>query len=255
MASYRQIAFGIERVAAADVPRHIHREGYANIVLGGTFTEASFAGRTRASPGTVLLHGAFDCHSNVSCSGRPTILRVPWRGRVEGAFEIADPDDLAKLCEKDPREAELALSEMQKQLARREQSWPDELATALRQDRVLVLRDWAEERSISPASLSRGFRDAYGVSPQRFRLDWRTRLAWRKVVGEAASLTEIAHECSFADLSHMSRNVSRLTGASPMAWRSLPGRAIPNEGELPQGPLHHADRRADRCTLRTGTRS
>jgi AraC-like DNA-binding protein len=221
LGKYRQIQFGVEKVAVGDVPRHIHRDGYANVILSGSFTEASFAGRTRASPGMVLLHGPFDCHADVSGSaGGPTILRLPWRRIcVEGAYRVGDADQLAGLTERDPLQAELVLARMLEPVASGPVGWPDQLARALGSEPEIVLRDWAEQRSLNPASLSRGFRDAYGVSPQRFRLEARTRLAWRRVVTESTSFTQIAHECSFADLAHMSRSLAAFTGAGPSAWR------------------------------------
>lgn len=218
---YRQIEFGVEVGASGDVARHLHRAGYANVVLAGSFTEAAFAGRTKATPGTVLLHNPFDAHANVEGSTRGlTILRLPWRSGVcEGAFNVHDPDFLARLAESDVREAEYALTEMMGPLVRMTVSWVDDLASALASQREISLRHWAESRSMKPASLSRGFRNAYGVSPQRFRLEARSRLAWRRIVTEIGPLTSIAHECSFADLAHMSRSVLALTGASPRRWR------------------------------------
>jgi AraC-like DNA-binding protein len=219
--NFRAIRFGVETMASGDVPRHLHREGYANVILSGTFTEASFAGRSRVFPGVVLLHGAFDCHANIEgASGGPTILRLPWRNQAEGAYLVRDADELVKLCEKDLWAAECALQEMLEPVDLCDSSWVDGLAFDLGNERVLELRNWAEERRLNPASVSRAFRTAYGVSPQRFRLEARTRRAWRRVVDESAALTQIAHECSFADLSHMTRSVAALTGAGPKVWRT-----------------------------------
>jgi AraC-like DNA-binding protein len=221
LTAYRKIRFGVDTVESGDVPRHIHREGYANVLLSGSFTEAGFAGRSRVTPGMVLLHGPFDCHANIEGSGRrPTIIRLPWRGwHAEGAYRVRDPDLLARLAEHDPWGAALALIEMIEPIGGRALAWADELADALKSGSTLELSDWAEQYSLNPASVSRGFRDAYGVSPQRFRLEARARLAWRRVMMENVSLTRIAHECNFSDLAHMSRSVASLTGASPVLWR------------------------------------
>jgi AraC-like DNA-binding protein len=219
--TYRKIKFGVDTVESGDVPRHIHREGYANVLLASTFTEAGFAGRSRVTPGMALLHGPFDCHANIEGSGRrPTIIRLPWRGPfAEGAYRVRDPDLLARLAEHDPWEAEVALIEMIEPIEGRAVAWVDELADALKSGLTLELSDWAEQHSLNPASVSRGFRDAYGVSPQRFRLEARARLAWRRVMKENVSLTRIAYDCNFSDLAHMSRSVASLTGASPTLWR------------------------------------
>lgn len=232
MTNYRKIRFGVERVASGDVPRHIHCGGYANVVLSGAFTEASFQGRFRASPGIVLLHTPFDCHANVEgAGGSPTILRLPWRGSLDGAFRFRDPDRLAALCERDPHEAEFELAEGLEPVEQDSLSWADELATALKDEPVFELRCWAEQRSLSPATLSRGFRDAYGVSPQRYRLEARTRIAWGRIVSENTPLTQIAHECSFSDLSHMSRSVVALTDGTPSLWRQRSSVSALRQGE------------------------
>jgi AraC-like DNA-binding protein len=225
VASYRRIKYGLDMVESGDVPRHSHREGYANVLLASTFTEAGFFGRYRVTPGMVLLHGPFDCHANTEGSGRrPTILRLPWRHwHLEGAYRVKDPDLLARLAEQDPWEAEAALTEMIEPIEGTPPSWVDELADTLNSCSTLELADWAEQHSLNPASLSRGFRDSFGVSPQRFRLEARARLAWRRVMTETVPLTRIAHECNFADLGHMSRSVSSLTGASPTLWRKPKG--------------------------------
>jgi AraC-like DNA-binding protein len=220
LTAYRKIKFGVDTVESGDVPRHIHREGYANVLIASAFTEAGFAGRSRVTPGMALLHAPFDCHANIEGSGRrPTIIRLPWRGWSEGVYRVRDPDLLARLVERDPFEAEAALIEMMEPVESRTLSWVDELAEALKSCSMTELSAWAEQHSLNPASVSRGFHDAYGVSPQRFRLEARARLAWRRAITQSVSLTQIAHDCNFSDLAHMSRSVAWLTGAGPMLWR------------------------------------
>jgi AraC-like DNA-binding protein len=221
---YRSIRFGVDQFASGDVARHIHRDGYASIVLAGSFTEAAFVGRARAEPGVALLHGPFDCHVNVASSKRgPTILRLPWRGGApEGAYRVRDVDLLARLIERDVFEAECALREMIEPTRPIDGSWVDDLAATLRCGGAVELRRWAERHDLSPTSVSRGFKAAYHVSPQRFRAEARTRRAWRRIVGERTSLTRIAHECEFSDLAHMSRSVAAMTGAWPSTWRLDP---------------------------------
>lgn len=221
MAAYRHICFGVDRGAIGDVPRHLHHDGYANLVLSGGFTEAAFAGRTRAVPGVVLLHGPFDAHANIEGTGRgSTIVRLPWHGGApEGAYHVTDPDLLARLVEVNPCEAESAMMEMLSPVTTRDTCWIDRLARALADEGTFEFGEWADANSISAASLSRGFRNAYGVTAQRFRLEARTRKAWRRVMTEPAALTRIAHECDFADLAHMTRSIKAMTGAAPSAWR------------------------------------
>ena len=112
--AYRSVQVGLETFPRGSAPpRHRHLEGYASVVLAGSFVEAGFGGRVKVEPGDVLLHGRFDCHANSSnCSRAVQILRLPWMDdRVEGHFRVTDPDFLARLAERDPRESMVALAE------------------------------------------------------------------------------------------------------------------------------------------------
>jgi AraC-like DNA-binding protein len=222
--SYRSVKYGVEALPAGLVlPRHRHTAGYATVVLGGTFVEASFSGRAAVVPSDVLLHGRFDCHANWAMGHKGLqILRLPWLDdEVEGHFRIRDPDDLARIAERDPLEASRALRSTLEHQVQRARDWPEELARTLSREPSLPLRAWALEAGLAPETISRGFRRAFGVSPKLFRLEIRARRAWNAVVHSDRPLTRIAHELAFADLAHMSRSVSALTGAPPSAWRRV----------------------------------
>jgi AraC-like DNA-binding protein len=53
--------------------------------------------------------------------------------------------------------------------------WPDLLAQALMADPQLCLGDWASRRGLHLGSVSRGFRQVFGVAPVAYRLIQRTR--------------------------------------------------------------------------------
>ena len=220
---FRSVVPGVETLPPRmSQPRHHHREGYATVVLAGSFTEVSFAGRMEAEPGDVLLHGRFDCHLDIARSRGPLqILRLPWRSDVlEGRFRVRDPDALVRLAELD---TELAASQLRHELQPpplRERLWIDDLASALSGDSGFLLQEWADRRGLRGDVLSRVFRREFGVSAQRFRLESRTRLAWRQVLSSARTLTEIAFQAGFADLAHMSRSIHVFTGRPPTAWRA-----------------------------------
>lgn len=203
------------------MPRHHHREGYATVVLSGSLTEVSFAGRSCAEAGQVLLHGRFDCHLDRASSKRPLqILRLPWRhDAVEGRFRVTDPDALARLAETDPNCAATVLHESLHTVAPHDRYWVDDLAGVLRDGPRLRLADWAETRGLRPDTVSTVFGREFGVSPKRFRMECHTRLAWREVMRSTTSLTDIAHKLAFSDLAHLSRSIHALTGRSPRDWR------------------------------------
>ena len=219
---YRSIHYGVESLSPGLVlARHRHDAGYATVVLDGTFVEASFAGRARARAGDVLLHGAFDCHANWTASRKPlTILRLPWQeNELEGQFQVRDVDLLARIAERDPFEASQVLRAALAGLPQRERDWPELLAAAMTTDPSLPLGGWARDHGLAPATVSRGFQQAFGVAPKLFRLETRARRAWHAVVTSQDRLTTIAHAFAFSDLAHMSRSISRLTGCTPSAWR------------------------------------
>jgi AraC-like DNA-binding protein len=219
---YRDIRWGVDRLPPnLMLPRHRHREGYANVVLSGSFVEASFAGRFRVEPGDVLLHASFDCHSNSDTGAlEPTILRLPWdEEATEGRLRVQDPDLLARLAERDPREALLCLKESIEPGPPGGDDWPALLAADIAANPSLQLTHWARSHGLAQETVSRGFFRTFGVNPRLFRLEARTRMAWRAVRTSSLSLTAIAHDHGFADLAHMTRNVRLLTGLTPSGWR------------------------------------
>ncbi|MGH8326127.1 MAG: hypothetical protein ACRET2_05135, partial [Steroidobacteraceae bacterium] len=138
---------GVDRFSArAVLPRHRHHYGYASVVLTGTFTEASFCGLMPARPGDVLLHGRFDSHCDYGQGGTCTIqlLRLPWvNDQIEGHFRVSDPDELARIAEGDPRAAMEVLAQKMRPASVIDPHWTHALATALRGDDPLSLREWA----------------------------------------------------------------------------------------------------------------
>ena len=221
---FRSVVAGVETLRrGASMPRHHHNEGYATIVLAGSVTEVSFAGRMHAEAGDVLLHGRFDCHLDKSGAKGPLqILRLPWlHDTIEGQYRVRDPDALARLAEFDPERASAQLHEVLYPARVRERHWVDELAEELRSGSNLSLHEWAEIRGLSPSTLSSVFQREFGVSPKRFRLESRTRVAWRAIMRSSALLTDIAFNVGFSDLPHLSRSIRMFTGRSPGEWRTL----------------------------------
>ena len=220
---YQAGSFGLKIFPRGEAPaRHLHFDSYASVVLSGSFVEAGFSGRVNVQPGDVLLHNRFDCHANRStCSRSVSILILPWRdGCAEGRFHVADPDLLVRLAEKDSRESMSALAAGIQPAHSAVNHWTELLASDLKTATSLSLRHWARSFGMRPEALSRGFHREFGVSPKQFRLEARARNAWREVLRSPRTLTTIAYELGFSDLSHLSRSVRLLTGYSPSAWRA-----------------------------------
>jgi AraC-like DNA-binding protein len=219
---FRSVVAGVETFTPPiSMPRHHHNEGYATLVLAGSVVEVSFAGRMRGGPGDVFLHGRFDCHlDRAARRGSLQILRLPWRhDALEGQFHVRDPDVLVRLAESDPELAAAQLYEQLRPCILGDRYWVDELATALQTNPLFPLQEWAEIRGLRPDTLSRVFGLEFGVSPKRFRLESRIRLAWREIIGSSRPLTDIAFKTGFSDLAHLSRSIHAFTGRPPKLWR------------------------------------
>jgi len=151
------------------------------------------------------------------------VLNLPlpdgWRP-TQSFMSVPDPDRIARIAERDLRAATVDLLDQLAPVTAQPGDWPDQLADALRGDGRLCLAAWAEMTGIAPGSVSRGFRQAYGVSPARYRSEARARLALRRL-SDPASLADLALDAGFADQAHMTRAIVALTGRTPGVWRRL----------------------------------
>jgi AraC-like DNA-binding protein len=205
--------------------RHLHERPFAAIVLAGGYVEAGDTGRHCVSAGDVLVHGAFERHLDRFEPRGAEVLVLPlngrWRSPVRGS--VADPDEIARLAERDLIAAQDLLDREIVASATNSADWPDLLAADLLDAPDLPLAKWAEQRGLHPASLSRGFRQQFEVTPAQFRLTARTRRAIDRVIETGTALAAVAAAEGFADQAHMTRSIMRQTGRSPLALRRALG--------------------------------
>ena len=72
---------------------------------------------------------------------------------------------------------------------------------------------------ISTTEFGHAFREATGLSPQRWQMDARVRRAQRLMLDKPApSLSVVAMRSGFADQSHFSRAFLDIVGVTPSAW-------------------------------------
>jgi AraC family transcriptional regulator len=74
--------------------------------------------------------------------------------------------------------------------------------------------------NVHPVHLTRQFRQTYGMSPREYRTVQLVKRAATLVVGTDAPLSRIAHECGFADHSHMCRAFRHVAGWNPSRLRT-----------------------------------
>jgi AraC-like DNA-binding protein len=224
--NFRTITPGIEVFRSSfSLPRHRHLRPYASVVLGGTLEEAGDSGRIHAATGDVLIHPALDCHGNIKVSAGLKLIRLEWAdpSGVGGFYHLDDVDALARAAEKNTRDAaillELLLRPTTSSSPRKANDWPDGLASALAGDNSLEIGKWAMQNHLAPATVSRGFHAAYGISPATYRAELRARKAWLGITRGGDCLSTIAVETGFSDQAHMTRWIQRITGWSPAFWR------------------------------------
>jgi AraC-like DNA-binding protein len=204
------------------IPRHRHQSPYLALVLSGGYEEAGDYGRRRVEPGDIVFHGRFAAHLDRFSRAGAEILNLALPENFEPAFpfaRVADPDEAARLAERDPAEAVGFLLETARPAAAQALDWSDELATRLIHDPALALRGWAREHRLADATVSRHFRQIYGVAPKLFRAEARGRMAWSAILRDGRPLADLAFALGFADQAHMSRAVRAITGRPPNAWR------------------------------------
>ena len=207
--------------AGGRMARHRHREAYAALVLSGGYVEAGDRGRFHARPGQVLIHGPWESHMDAFSGLGARVLNLPLTAPVGfGAGAVADPDAVVRAAERDLVEAEILLRETMRPLDVALDDWPDLLAGALRRDPDTALELWARTVGLAPATVSRGFRQAFGTSPRRSRADQRALKAAEALVTRADSLAALAADLGFVDQAHMTRAVAALTGHAPGRLRS-----------------------------------
>jgi AraC family transcriptional regulator len=86
-------------------------------------------------------------------------------------------------------------------------------------DQRVTNESLARLAEIPPTQFGHAFGEATGLSPQRWQMDARVRLAQRLMVDNPAhSLALIAVRAGFADQSHFSRAFQDILGITPTAW-------------------------------------
>jgi AraC-like DNA-binding protein len=204
-----------------ELQRHVHPRAFAAVVLSGGYIEAGDTGRHRMAAGDVLLHQAFEGHLDRFDARGAEVLMFDLAEHSERCVvgQIGDPDALVRLAERDPHAALARLLANLEVNPQEPRDWPDLLARDLRADPTLSLETWADAQGLHPGSISRGFRQVFGLTPAAYRVAQRTVCAIRAISASTEALGCVAHDCGFADQAHMNRSVRRLAGITPGALR------------------------------------
>ena len=218
----------VRYAAFQELKTHAHGEEGLTVVLQGTFLEESFRGTLVAEAGSTATRPYGMPHTNRFGSDGAVILGViPDRDRFVEPIKEWTQSDVPSAFR-----AGLRL------VAQDEDALPELLATiapSVRPDRAMAVRarrllDDPEQRltvaavardlNVHPVHLARHFRQTYGVSLREYRTIRLVRHAAALVLGTNIPLSRIAHECGFADHSHMCRAFRRVAGWSPSRLRA-----------------------------------
>lgn len=83
------------------------------------------------------------------------------------------------------------------------------------------VRDLAARENVHPVYLARVFRRYVGCSITDYRTLLRARAAAALLASSGVTLATAAHECGFADQSHMGRSFKSATGLTPRDYRTI----------------------------------
>jgi AraC family transcriptional regulator len=211
-----------------ELRRHSHGEEGLTVVLHGTFVEEAEHRTMFAGAGAIATRPYGLSHTNrFGPHGAVILAVIPDRDRFDdpirdwkwhdmpaayrsalrliGCNEDAMPELLATIDSSERRDAGMA--------ARARQLLDDpELRPSI--------SALAATLNVHPVHLARQFRQAYGVSPREYRTIQLVKRAAAAIVASRRPLSRIAHECGFADQSHMCRAFRRVAGLSPSRLRA-----------------------------------
>jgi AraC family transcriptional regulator len=197
---------------------HRHECAYVSVVADGAYTELRDGLPRRCPTGTAIFHAPGEVHADYFANeGRCINFEVStagasWADALLDAVAMTHPQHLATV-----RQA--FSSRADHDLARPAPSW---LAPVLREFEWLEpvpLGGACRLAGVHPTHFVRAFRRHAGLTPGAYRKRERVRAASALLLDSTVTLSRIAHECGFADQSHLTNVFREATGISPSRYR------------------------------------
>lgn len=218
---------------------HAHDEPGISVVLDGTLVEEADHRSVSPTAGWTVVKPVGTYHANRFGPAATTILavvfrdsfedeeRLPWQwlerpASYRTALRLLRAVKRGTVTDRDDTLTEFVatLGSFSFSFSRRELPWLRSVQRALdepaQREPVSVL---AARTGVHPVYLARRFRAAFGVSLREYRQIAQVRRATQLIVRTRRPLSEIAHQCGFADHSHMCRAFRMVAGLNPAALR------------------------------------
>lgn len=115
------------------------------------------------------------------------------------------------------------ISETETLLKSKKPAWTKQLYQLLndRWNENLSLQELSATVNVHPVTISKYFTKYFGCSFGDFMRNLRINKSLSLIKNSRLSLTEISHQCGFADQSHFTRNFKNLTGFLPKDFKKL----------------------------------
>jgi len=228
---------------------HYHENAYFTFLLQGNMTEGNKKETYDCPAGTLLYHHWEDAHYNIKpdifTRGFHLELTEDWfekfqipKDSLEGSFNLKHPDlkllmyRILKETKVNDPSFELSVHELLLHMfsrltvtsrsSDRKPGWVNKINEMLHESftEKLSLTELSKSLEVHPAHLSRDFRKHFhctlGAYIKKLKINKSIDL-----LSTHQSLTEVAHECGFADQSHFIRLFKENTGITPLQYKNL----------------------------------
>ena len=213
---------------------HRHGMSFATIVLDGSYTEVRDTVPQACARGAIVVHSASEEHADHFLDDAHCLnIELPHLDSPSGSVAVDAITRTAVDCVvtafyKDPAALDAAVDALQAALRNRvdepvkgKPAWLDPVLEKFSWCDAAPLRDAAKMAGIHPVQFSRAFHKHVGMTPNDYRCESRMKRASDLLLVSTASLVRIAHDCGFADQSHLTRTFSEALGVSPAHYRRV----------------------------------
>lgn len=208
---------------------HGHDQDGLTVVLHGHFVEEAKHGSVVAQPGWTGARPLGLTHANRFGPGGAVVLAIiPERPRIDAMPErwgwnespVAWRAGLRLLANREDALTELVAELEPDERGARDHRWLRQVKERLEDPAARpTVAALAREHGVHPVYLTRRFRRWTGVSIREYRTMLMVRRASQQLVLTKRAVSSIAHECGFADHSHMCRAFRTVAGWSPSQIR------------------------------------